>query len=51
MLESAPPCSSCSETHSEGRIGYREWTRRNDRLVAIHSVDDRLVHDIDELIA
>jgi hypothetical protein len=37
--------------YPEGRIGYCEWTRRNDRLVDIHSVDGRLVHDIDELIA
>jgi hypothetical protein len=40
-----------SETHPEERIGYREWARRNDRLGDIHSVDDRLDHDIDALMA
>jgi tetratricopeptide (TPR) repeat protein len=30
-----------SETHSEGRIGYRELARRNGKLADIHSVDDR----------
>ena len=36
---------------AEGRIGYREWARRNGRLGDIHSIDDRLDHDIDELMA
>jgi len=36
---------------AEGRIGYREWARRSGRLAAIHSIDDRLDHDIDELMA
>ncbi len=36
---------------SEGRIGYREWARRNGRLYDIHSVDDRYDHDLDELMA
>ena len=36
---------------AEGRIGYREWPRRNGRLGDIHSLDDRLDHDIDELMA
>ena len=36
---------------AEGRIGYREWARRNGRLGEIHSIDDRLDHDIDELMA
>jgi hypothetical protein len=36
---------------TEGRIGYREWARRNGRLADIHSIDDRLDHDIDELMA
>jgi hypothetical protein len=36
---------------AEGRIGYREWTRRNGRLADIHSLDDRYDHDIDELMA
>jgi hypothetical protein len=35
---------------AEGRIGYREWARRNGRLGDIHSIDDRLDHDIDELL-
>ena len=36
---------------AEGRIGYREWARRNGRLGGIHSIDDRYDHDVDELIA
>jgi hypothetical protein len=36
---------------AEGRIGYREWARRNGRLGDIHSIDDRLDHDTDELMA
>ena len=36
---------------AEGRIGHREWARRNGRLEYIHSLDDRLDHDIDELMA
>jgi hypothetical protein len=36
---------------AEGRIGYREWARRNGRLSQIHSIDDRYDHDIDELMA
>jgi hypothetical protein len=35
---------------AEGRIGYREWARRNGRLGDIHSLDDRYDHDVDELI-
>jgi hypothetical protein len=35
---------------AEGRVGYREWARRNGRLGDIHSLDDRLDHDIDELM-
>ncbi len=34
-----------------GRAGYREWARRSGRLEYIHSIDDRLDHDIDELRA
>ena len=34
-----------------GRAGYREWARRSGRLEYIHSIDDRLDHDIDELMA
>src|ERR671921_1805473 len=33
----------------EGRIGYREWARRNGKLAP--SVEDRLDHDVDELMA
>jgi hypothetical protein len=36
---------------AEGRIGYREWARRNGRLDDIHSIDDRYDHDVDELMA
>jgi hypothetical protein len=36
---------------AEGRIGYREWARRNGRLGDIHSIDDRYDHDVDELLA
>ena len=36
---------------AEGRIGYREWARRNGRLGDIHSIDDRYDHDIYELMA
>ena len=36
---------------AEGRIGYREWARRNGRLGDIHSLDDRYDHDIGELMA
>jgi len=34
---------------AECRIGYREWARRNGRLADIHSLDDRLDHDIGEV--
>jgi hypothetical protein len=33
---------------AEGRVSYREWTRRRGY---IHRIDDRLDHDIDELMA
>src|SRR5688572_7679641 len=33
---------------AEGREGYREWARRRGY---IHSLDDRLDHDVDELLA
>ena len=36
---------------AEGRIGYCEWARRKRRLEDIHSIDDRLDHDVDELMA
>jgi hypothetical protein len=43
--------SLCSETHPEGRIGYRKWARGNGRLGDIHSVYDRYDHDVDKLMA
>jgi hypothetical protein len=36
---------------AEGRVGYREWARRNGRLGDIHSLEDRYDHDVDELMA
>ena len=36
---------------AEGRIGYREWSRRSGRLADIHSIDDRYDDDVDELMA
>jgi hypothetical protein len=36
---------------AEGRIGYREWARRNGHLSEIHAIDDRYDHDVDELMA
>ena len=36
---------------ADGRLGYREWARRNGRLADIHSLEDRYDHDIDELMA
>src|SRR5829696_4904867 len=36
---------------AEGRLGYREWARRNGRLGDVHSIDDRYDHDVDELMA
>jgi hypothetical protein len=36
---------------ARGRLGYREWARRNGRLDDIHSMDDRYDHDVDELMA
>ena len=36
---------------AEGRIGYREWARRNGRLGDSHAIDDRYDHDVDELMA
>jgi hypothetical protein len=36
---------------AEGRIGYREWTRRNGRLADINGLKDRYDYDVDELMA
>jgi hypothetical protein len=33
----------------EGRIGYREWATRTGRISP--SIEDRLDHDVDELLA
>ncbi len=47
-------CSGCADAGrcaAEGRIGYREWARRNGRLEEIHSLEDRYDHDVDELMA
>ena len=38
-------------SYLEGRIGFREWARRNGSLGDIHSIDDRFDHDMDELMA
>ena len=38
-------------SYPEGRIGYREWARWNDRLGEIHSLNDHYDHDGDELMA
>jgi len=46
----ATPCLY-SETHTEERIGHREWARGNGSLGDIHSADDRFEHHIDELMA
>jgi hypothetical protein len=43
-------CRPRAASIAEGRIGYREWARRSGRLGDIHSLDDRLDHDIDELM-
>ncbi len=39
-------------TFRGGRIGYREWARRNGRLhdEYIHALDDRYDHDVEELM-
>jgi hypothetical protein len=44
-------CRPRAASFAEGRVGYRRWARRNGRLDNIHSIDDCLDHDIDELIA
>ena len=36
---------------AEGRVGYREWARKNGKLEYIHSIEDRYDHDVDELMA
>jgi hypothetical protein len=36
---------------AEGRVGYREWARRNGRFEEIHSLDDRYDHAVDDLMA
>jgi hypothetical protein len=44
-------CRPRVASFAEGRIGHRKWVRRSGRLGDIHSIDDRLDHDIDELMA
>jgi hypothetical protein len=44
-------CRPRAASFAEGRIGHREWARRSSGLGDIHSLDDRLDHDIDELMA
>ena len=51
MPGSTPLSFLYSGIYPEGRIGYREWARRNGRLGDIHSMDDRFDHDIDEIMA
>jgi hypothetical protein len=33
---------------AEGRVAHRQWARRSGRLGDVHSLDDRLDHDINE---
>jgi hypothetical protein len=35
---------------TDGRVGYRDWARKNGRLGDIHSLDVRYDHDVDELM-
>jgi hypothetical protein len=35
---------------AEGRIGYREWSRRSGRLADIHSIENRFDHNMDEVM-
>ena len=35
---------------AEGRIGYREWSRRSGRLADIHSIENRFDHNLDEVM-
>jgi hypothetical protein len=52
-LHAGHPSNGSSTTRvaslREGRIGYREWARRSGRISP--SVEDRLDHDVDELMA
>src|SRR5919107_5975567 len=52
-LYSGDPSNGSSTTRvasfREGRIGYREWATRTGRISP--SVEDRLDHDVDELMA
>jgi hypothetical protein len=53
VLHAGDPSNGSSTTRvaslREGRIGYREWATRSGRINP--SVEDRLDHDIDELMA
>jgi hypothetical protein len=35
---------------AEGRIGYREWSRRSGKLADIHSIENRFDHNMDEVM-
>ena len=35
---------------AEGRIGYREWSRRSGRLADIHSIENCFDHNMDEVM-
>jgi hypothetical protein len=35
---------------AEGRIDYREWSRRSGRLADIHSIENRFDHNMDEVM-
>ena len=40
--------TTCLASFRDGRIGYREWATRSGRISP--SVEDRLDHDVDELM-
>jgi hypothetical protein len=52
-LYAGDPCNGSSTTRVAsfrlGRIGYREWATRSG--LNSHSLEDRLDHDVDELMA
>jgi hypothetical protein len=53
VLHAGDPSNGSSTTRvasfREGRIGYREWATRSGRINP--SVEDRLDHDVDEMMA
>jgi hypothetical protein len=46
----AADCLPGAASFAEGRTRHREWVRRNGRLGDIHTLDDRLDHDVYELM-